>query len=99
MNRKEPEMTGSELLVQRFIDQELAPEERVRFLVRLGRDQALRARAIEPETLVLDASRLAKPVVPHDFAARILERTGTPRISMWRRAIEMLWTPRALEWN
>ena len=50
-------MIDSEQLVQRFLDQELSAEERVRFVVRLGRDEALRERVIELEKLVLDVPR------------------------------------------
>jgi hypothetical protein len=92
-------MTGSELLVQRFLDQELSAEERVQLLVRLGRDEALRHRLIELEQLVLDVSRLPRPVVPDSFAARVLEQTATPAAPAWRRLVDTLWAPRALQWN
>jgi hypothetical protein len=61
-------------LVQRFVDQELTAEERLYFLSRLGRDEALRRRTIELEQLVLDAGRLPRPIVPDGFAASVMSR-------------------------
>ena len=69
-------MTDSEQLVQRFLDQDLSAEERVRFVVRLGRDEALRQRLIELDELVLGVSRLPRPPVPDGFVARVMERTA-----------------------
>lgn len=96
--KEEHDMTDSEQLVQRFVDQELSAEERLQFVARLGRDEALRQRAMDLERLVLDVRRLPRPEVPAGFTARVLERTE-PRRSMWRRLAETLWAPRALEWN
>jgi hypothetical protein len=88
----------SDLLVQRFVDQELSAEERVQLLVRLGQDEELRRRAVALERLSLDASRLPRPTVPDGFVAAVLART-TPSPSVWRRLTTSLWTPRVLQWN
>jgi hypothetical protein len=91
-------MNESEQLVQRFLDQELSGEERVRFVARLGRDESLRERVIELEQLVLDVSRLPKPALPEGFVARVMERTEvSPPI--WRRWADTLFAPRSLQWN
>jgi hypothetical protein len=90
--------SGSELLVQRFIDQELSGEERIELLVQLGRDQALRERLIELERLMLDVADLPRPAVTHDFVARVMERTAD-KPSAWHRAIDALWTPHTFRWN
>jgi hypothetical protein len=74
-------MTNEEL-VQRFVDQELSAQERMHFVVALGRDQALREHVLALEQLVLDASKLPRPVVPEGFAARVLERTPAPEASV-----------------
>jgi Glycogen recognition site of AMP-activated protein kinase len=66
--------TNQEELIQRFVDQELTPEERVQFLSQIGRDESLRRRAIEREQLVLDAGRLPRPSVPDGFAASVLKK-------------------------
>lgn len=93
------DMTESERLVQRFLDQELSAEERVRFVARLGRDEALRRRTIELEQLVLDTSRLPKPSVPDGFVARAMEQTAAARPGWWRDWASSLWAPRTLQWN
>jgi hypothetical protein len=92
-------MADSERLLQRFIDQELSPEERVRFVVRLGQDEALRRCVIDMEQLVLDASRLPRPTVPDHFVARVMERTAPARPALWRKVADALWAPRELRWN
>jgi Glycogen recognition site of AMP-activated protein kinase len=84
-------------LVQRFVDQELTAEERIAFVARLGRDEALRRRTIDLEQLVLHATRLPRPVVPDTFAANVMERIATP--SPWRTLLDTLWTPHAFRWN
>jgi anti-sigma factor RsiW len=100
----------NEELVQRFVDQELSAEERIQFVVTLGRDQALRDRVLELEQLVLDARKLPRPLVPAGFVARVLERTAPVmpapvvgsafrRTGSWRRVIDTMWAPRALQWN
>src|SRR5688572_13180878 len=87
-----------ELRVQQFLDQELSPEERVEFIVRLGRDEALRDRVIELERLLLNTSNLPRPAVPDDFAARVMQRTAPAR-STWQRVSDFIWAPRAIQWN
>ncbi len=91
-------MVDREDLVQRFIDQELSAEERVRFVVRLGTDEALRHRLIELEQLMLGVNRLPPPVVPDGFVARVMERTASAR-PFRRRWAEALWVPHTLRWN
>jgi len=91
-------MNESEQLVQRFLDQELSAEERVRFVARLGRDESLRERLIDLEQVLLDASRLPRPALPEGFVARVMERTeATPPI--WRKWSDALFAPRSLQWN
>jgi len=89
------------LIVQRFVDNELSADERVRLLRRVGRDDALRQRVIELEELVTGVSRLPRPLVPDQFVARVMERTraAVPAPPAWRRWIDALWTPRPLQWN
>jgi hypothetical protein len=91
-------MTESEILVQRFLDQDLSAEERMRLLVRLGREAALRDRLLELEQLAFAASRLPRPAVPDDFVARVMARTA-PASPAWHRWLDALWMPRVVEWN
>lgn len=88
---------GFDELVQRFVDQELTATERVEFVVRLGRDEALRRRAVELESLMIDAGRLPRPIVPDGFAAGVMEKL--PVRSTWRWLPDSLLTPRTLQWN
>ena len=92
-------MTGSELLVQRFVDQELSADERVQLLVQLGRDERLRDRVIALERLSLESSQLPRPVVPEDFVAQVMQRTAAPAPSLWRRLADSLVTPHVFQWN
>jgi hypothetical protein len=95
------DMTNSEQLVQRFVDQELSSDERLRFIARLGRDEGLRQRAIELEQLVLDVSRLPRAAMPDRFIDGVMERIALsePAPSMWRTIADMFWAPRELQWN
>ena len=92
-------MTNSEILVQRFVDQELSAEERVQLLSRLGRDEELRQRAIALERLSLETAQLPRPVVPEAFVANVLALTAETAPSWWSRVTASLWTPRVFEWN
>ena len=98
----------NEELVQRFVDQELTADERIQFIVALGRDSELRARALELERLVVDAGRLKRPAVPEGFVSRVMAATveqpapastPTTQAEGWRRLVAALWAPRSLQWN
>jgi len=67
-------MTDSEHLVQRFLDQELSADERIRFVVELGRSDSLRREVVAMETLLIEATRLPRPAVPPDFVASVFAR-------------------------
>jgi len=89
---------NSELLVQRFVDQELSAAERVQLLVELGKDAELRRRALALERLSFDASQLPRPAVPDGFVDAVLART-TQAPTLWTRMAALLWAPRVLQWN
>jgi hypothetical protein len=97
MRESDVDNARSERLIQQFIDQELSGEERVRLLVQIGRDPAVRERVIDLERLTLSVKTLPRPMVPDDFVVRVMERARP--LSKWRRAIDALWAPRALQWN
>jgi hypothetical protein len=92
-------MTATELLAQRFLDHDLPATERVEFLVRLGRDAALREQLIDLERLAIDVARLPRPEVPPGFVAHVLERIAPPPAPFWRRWADAVRTPRDLRWN
>jgi hypothetical protein len=95
----------NEDLVQRFVDQELSADERMQFVVALGRNSALRARVLELEQLVIDTARLPRPVVPDGFVARVMDASRDERAmaaadgGRWRHLLAALWAPRTLQWN
>ncbi len=94
-------MTEPELL-HRFVDNELTVDERLQFLVRLGRDEALREQLIELEQLAAAARRLARPQLPADFVSRVLDRTAVPAdqsAGLQAGKRNGLWTPRTLTWS
>jgi hypothetical protein len=91
-------MTERERLVHRFLDQELSAEERLQFVVRLGRDDALRRRVVDLDRLLLTAGRLPRPVVSDGFVDGVLERIA-PQPAAWRGLWTALTAPRVLRWN
>jgi anti-sigma factor RsiW len=101
MRAGEQVMAESERLMHRFLDQELTAEERVRFVVRLGRDEGLRQKVVELEELLGEAARLPRAPVPEGFAARVMNRIdeSTPPDPWWRRLGDALLAPRSLRWN
>ena len=82
-------VSPTEQLVQRFLDQELSADERIQFIVALGRDQMLRERVLEMERLVLDAST-AGPA----SRSRWICRTGHGANRPGRSAVPTGWQSR-----
>jgi anti-sigma factor RsiW len=78
--KADTDMTESDLLVQRFLDQELSAEDRIRFVVQLGRDDALRQRLIALEQVLLETARLPRPPVPRAFVANVMNRIPEQRL-------------------
>jgi hypothetical protein len=99
IGNEEHPMTDEELIVQRFLDQELSAEERVRLLVEIGRNTALRERLLSMEELLLDVSTLPRPEVRHDFVARVMAHIEVPAPTIWRRIADAAWAPHQLRWN
>jgi hypothetical protein len=67
-------MSESARLVQRFLDQELSADERIRLVVELGRSDNLRREVVAMETLLIEAARLPRPAVPPAFVRGVLDR-------------------------
>ena len=95
---KEEQMTETERLIQRFVDQELTGEERVALLVRLAREQSLREELLDLEQLMVSVGRLPRPTVPDRFVAQVLDRIA-PAPSVWERLTSSFWRPHTLRWN
>jgi len=93
-----PHAKGDCDLAQRFVDQELTPEDRVRCIGRLGHDDAFRRRVLALEQLALAATTVPRPVLSRDFVAGVLRRIES-KPSVWRRVADAVWQPRPLRWN
>jgi hypothetical protein len=87
----------NDLLVQRFVDQDLSAEERVSLIARLGKDETLRRRVLAFETMALESRRLPRPIVPEDFSANVIARLAGDR-APWA-FVQRLLAPRTLQWN
>jgi len=92
-------MSDQELRLQRFIDQDLSPEERVEFLEALNRDSALRERLIAMERVLAGAAELPRVMPPAEFTAGVVARLEPRPHGLPGRLRAWLTAPRLLEWN
>ena len=92
-------MDEQELLIQRFLDQDLAPEERVRFLETVDADPQLRRQWLNLEMVVAEAGRLPRITPSRQFTAGVLARLETKPKGLFDRLAELFTVPRTLEWN
>ncbi len=92
-------MTEPELLIHRFLDHDLTPEERVAFLRTVDTDPALRRRWLHLEMVVADATRLPRLVPSTRFLTELKTKIAPPAPSWWERVWAGVTIPRTLEWN
>ncbi len=92
-------MDEFELLIQRFVDNDLTPDERIRLLTALDQDASLRRRLLEIELLVAEAGRLPRLAPSNRFLAQVRARLREANATRWSRIRDWLLTPRALEWS
>ena len=92
-------MTEPELLIQRFLDHDLTPEERVVFLQTVDADPALRRRWLNLEMVVAEAARLPRLAPSALFLSELKASLAPPVASWWERVWAAVTTPRTLEWN
>jgi len=92
-------MDEHDLLIQRFLDQDLTPEERVQFLETVDADPGLRRQWLNFEMLVAEAGRLPRIVPSRQFTARVLARLDVTPKGLFERVAEMFTASRTLEWN
>ncbi len=92
-------MNEPELLIQRFLDHDLTPEERVAFLHTVDADPALRRRWLNLEMVVAEAARLPRLAPSPRFLHELKAKIATPTPSRWERIWATVTTPRTLEWN
>ncbi len=92
-------MEESELLLQRFVDNDLTPDERVRLLAELDREATLRRRLLEIERLVAEAGRLPRLAPSSRFITQVRGRLREPNATRWSRVVDWLRTPHTLRWS
>lgn len=92
-------MDDQDLLIQRFLDQDLAPEERVRFLETVDADPRLRRQWLNLEMVLSEAGRLPKITPSRQFTAGVLAKLDAKPKGFLDRLAELFTVPRTLEWN
>jgi hypothetical protein len=92
-------MDEPELLMQRFVDNELTADERIRFLRTLDHDKALRRRLLDTEGLIAEISQLPRLVPPVGFITQIRDSLRESHFSWFGRVWNALTAPRVLRWN
>ena len=92
-------MDDNESLIQRFLDQDLTPEERVQFLEMVDADPVLRRQWLNLEMVIAEAGRLPRIAPSRQMTERVVARLdATPKGTLERLA-EWVMAPRTLEWN
>ena len=92
-------MNEHELLVQRFLDHDLTPEERVRFLQAIDTEPDLRRQWLNLEMVVAEAVALPKIVPSPKFFTELKNKLEPRSPTWWKRLWATVTAPRTLEWN
>lgn len=92
-------MNEQELMVQRFLDQDLTPEERVAFLQSVDVDPALRRTWLNLEMVVAEAAQLPRITPSAKFMSQLKAKVAPPPLSLWDRMRAAITVPHTLEWN
>ena len=92
-------MNEQELLIHRFLDHDLTPEERVIFLQAVDHDPALRRRWLNLETVIAEASQLPRITPSARFLNELKAKVAPPSVRWWERMWAAVTVPRTLEWN
>jgi hypothetical protein len=92
-------MREQDLLIQRFLDDDLTSEERVAFLRAVDADPSLRRRWLNLELVVAEAAQLPRLAPSARFIAQVQSKLAIERSSLWDRLRAMVTAPRTLEWN
>lgn len=92
-------MDEQELMVQRFLDQDLTPEERVVFLRSVDIDPALRRTWLNLEMVVAEAAQLPRMTPSAKFLSQLKAKVASPPVRLWDRVRMAITMPHTLEWN
>ncbi|MCS6896846.1 MAG: glycogen-binding domain-containing protein [Nitrospira sp.] len=85
-------------LLQRFLDNELTPDERVAFLRAVDADPLLRRQWLNLEMVVTEAARMPRIEPSSRFINQLKERTK-PESSLWAQLWNAVTRPRTVTWN
>jgi Glycogen recognition site of AMP-activated protein kinase len=92
-------MDDQELLIQRFLDHDLTPDERVAFLKTVDADATLRRHWLNLETVVTETARLPRLAPSARFLRELKTNVAPPAQSWWEQVWTAVTAPRTLEWN
>ena len=92
-------MGESERLMQRFVDNELTAEERIRLVRVLEHDKALKRRLLDTEVLIIEAGQLPRFMPPADFLTGIRNRLPASKTGDLACMAEVLFARRIFHWN
>lgn len=92
-------MNEQDLLLQRFLDRDLTPEERVAFLQAVDTDPAFRRRWLNLETVVAEAVHLPRIVPSARFLSQVKAQVAPAPPGLWVRLRAAVTAQRTLEWN
>ncbi|MDH4086428.1 MAG: isoamylase early set domain-containing protein [Nitrospira sp.] len=92
-------MNEYDLLVQRFLDHDLSPEERVAFLEAVDSDPILRRQWLNLEMVVTEAAQLPRMTPSARFFTELKAKITPPSLSWWGQFYATVTAPRTLEWN
>ena len=92
-------MDDQDLLIQRFLDQDLTPDERVQFLEQVDADPRLRREWLNLEMVVAEAGRLPRIAPSKQFTARVLATLDAEPKGSLDRLVALVTAPRTLKWN
>lgn len=92
-------MDEQDVLIQRFLDQDLTPDERVQFLEQVDADSRLRREWLNLEMVVAEAGRLPRITPSPHFTARVLAALDPESKSLLDRLVGWMTAPRTLQWN
>lgn len=92
-------MNEHDLLIQRFLDQDLSPEERVAFLQAVDTDSVLRRQWLNLEMVAAEAAQLPRITPSAKFFSELKGKLEPRPLSWWERLWGAVTTPRTLEWN
>ena len=92
-------MDEQDVLIQRFLDQDLTPDERVQFLEQVDADSRLRREWLNLEMVVAEAGRLPRITPSTQFTARVLATLEAEPRGLLDRLTAWITAPRTLQWN